>query len=227
MVPRYAKYTVQQGVDTIILGGSTGEWPSMTSNERLACLHAWRAALDALPAAIGSKPKILFHAGDVAVERAVALAKAASGVADEILIVSPCIMKPGTPDMLLEVLGLVSAAAATTPAWYYHCERRPSEPFLLTFTMFFEFCRKWSGHLALHLVPPASACAPHRFAQHTAGSRRAPILKHSLLLCRPAGTGCQTRSCTPLTSPSPSCYSWQCRPGGCRCWRGSSTSTRT
>lgn len=128
VVPGYAKYTVQQGVDTIILGGSTGEWPSMTSNERLACLHAWRAALDALPAAVGSKPKILFHAGDVAVERAVALAKAASGVADEILIVSPCIMKPGTPDMLLEVLGLVSAAAPTTPAWYYHCERRVPSP---------------------------------------------------------------------------------------------------
>lgn len=123
VVPNYAKYTVQQGVDTIILGGSTGEWPSMTSDERVATLHAWRTALDSLPASrFSAKPKILFHAGDVAVERAVALAKAAAGVADEILIVAPCIMKPGTPEMLLEVLAMVSAAAPVTPAWYYHCE---------------------------------------------------------------------------------------------------------
>ena len=40
-VPGYAKWTTDCGTDTIILGGSTGEWPSMTSTERLATLRAW------------------------------------------------------------------------------------------------------------------------------------------------------------------------------------------
>jgi hypothetical protein len=44
----YARYTAAAGTDTIILGGSTGEWPSMTSEERVDVLRAWRTAVDAL-----------------------------------------------------------------------------------------------------------------------------------------------------------------------------------
>jgi hypothetical protein len=72
-VPGYAKWTTDCGTDTIILGGSTGEWPSMTSTERLATLRAWRTAIDALPPRtppLSAKPIILVHAGDVAMERA-------------------------------------------------------------------------------------------------------------------------------------------------------------
>ena len=40
---------VKNGVDVILLGGSTAEWPSLTPQERLDLLQAWRAAIDALP----------------------------------------------------------------------------------------------------------------------------------------------------------------------------------
>eukprot|EP00041_Stephanoeca_diplocostata_P011483 m.190368 g.190368 ORF g.190368 m.190368 type:complete len:344 (-) comp18557_c0_seq1:129-1160(-) len=123
VIPAYAKYTAENGTDTIILGGSTGEWPSMTSVERINVLTAWRTAVDALPPSslpLGRKPKIMFHAGDIAVERAVALAQAADTVADSILIVAPCIMKPDSLDMLVRVIGIIAAAAPNCPAYYYH-----------------------------------------------------------------------------------------------------------
>ena len=54
-----------QGVDVILLGGSTAEWPSLTSEERLDLLSAWRRALDSIEK--GSRPQLLFHAGDTSI----------------------------------------------------------------------------------------------------------------------------------------------------------------
>jgi len=123
VIPAYANFTTSMGTDTIILGGSTGEWPSLTSEERILCLKAWRAALDELKQTTKSVPKLLFHAGDTALVRAVELARQAQQYgADEILIVAPCIMKPATLDVLIEVIGLVAAAAPNLPAWLVSCQ---------------------------------------------------------------------------------------------------------
>ena len=124
-IASYANFTHSMGTDTIILGGSTGEWPSMTTGERIDTLVAWRAALDALPArpppAYRPRPRLMFHAGDVALERAKQLAAAAQAHgADAILIVAPCIMRPASLDMLVRVIGDVAAQAPRIPSWYYH-----------------------------------------------------------------------------------------------------------
>merc|ERR1719261_791277 len=63
VVPAYARLSVANGVDVVLLGGSTAEWPSLTATERLDLLSAWRKALDAIPAA--RRPQLIFHAGDV------------------------------------------------------------------------------------------------------------------------------------------------------------------
>lgn len=74
--------------------------------------------LSALP--LGRPPRIMFHAGDVNLNRAISLAAAAkSHGADEILVVAPCIMKPATQDMLIKVIGMV-ASATTLPVYYYY-----------------------------------------------------------------------------------------------------------
>ena len=83
----------------------------MTTEERIATLVAWRAALDALPSrpppAYRPRPRLMFHAGDIAVERAKQLAAAAQAHgADAILIVAPCIMRPASLDVLVRVLSL-------------------------------------------------------------------------------------------------------------------------
>ena len=64
--------------------------------------------MDALPARDHgrARPRIMFHVGDVAVERALVLARAALEFrADAVLIVAPCIMKPATQEMLIRVIG--------------------------------------------------------------------------------------------------------------------------
>ena len=121
----YANFTHTMGTDTVILGGSTGEWPSMTTEERIATLVAWRAALDALPArpppAYRPRPRLMFHAGDIALQRAKQLAAAAQAHgADAILVVAPCIMRPASLDVLVRVISDIAAQAPRIPSWYYH-----------------------------------------------------------------------------------------------------------
>ena len=90
-IAAYASYSSAAGTSTIILGGSTGEWPSMTTDERISTLIAWRAAIDALPprvAPLSPRPLLMFHVGDTAVHRAVQLAAASrQHGADSVLIV--------------------------------------------------------------------------------------------------------------------------------------------
>ena len=108
IIPEYAKLSVQNGVDVILLVGSTAEWPSLTTEERLSLLKAWRTAVDSLDVAV--KPKILFHAGDISIAAAQELAsKSKAYGADAILIVSPCIMKPNTLGGLVETIKVIAA----------------------------------------------------------------------------------------------------------------------
>jgi len=102
-----------------LLGGSTAEWPSLTADERLALLSAWRSAIDALP--VAQRPQLLFHAGDVSVAAAQHLAQqSVSHGADAMLIVAPCIMRPGTMAELVMSIKAVADKAPTLPVIYYH-----------------------------------------------------------------------------------------------------------
>ena len=100
--------------------GSTAEWPSLTATERLDLLSAWRSAIDNLKAPL-KKPQLLFHAGDTSIAAAQNLARQSKERgADAILIVAPCIMKPGTMDALVDAIGAVAKEAPQLPSIYYH-----------------------------------------------------------------------------------------------------------
>ena len=73
-----ARFIELRGVDVILLGGSTAEWSSLTADERLSLLVAWRRALDDIDytktrgearLSAATKPTILFHSGDVSVAK--------------------------------------------------------------------------------------------------------------------------------------------------------------
>jgi N-acetylneuraminate lyase len=134
IIPAYAAFTTAAGTDTIILGGSTGEWPSLSSAERIIELRAWRKALDDI-ARRGEiqPPKLMFNAGDVNLHRSQDLARAAVKYgADAVLVLPPCIMKPGTLSMLVKVVGMVAAAALPLPVWYYHYPKLYNVDFTMT-----------------------------------------------------------------------------------------------
>lgn len=119
VIPAYLDLSVKNEVDVILLGGSTAEWPSLTADERLALLSAWRSAIDALP--VAQRPQLLFHAGDVSIAAAQHLAEqSVSHGADAMLIVAPCIMRPATIDALVMSIKAVADKAPTLPVIYYH-----------------------------------------------------------------------------------------------------------
>ena len=125
VVPAMAAAAVAREVDVLLLGGSNGEWPSLTTEERLSLLHAWAAALGALGA---RAPRLLFHAGSTDVRTAQALAAAAEEAgAWAILLVSPgVVFRPlaaaadGGVAATVALLRDVAAAAPHTPMFYYH-----------------------------------------------------------------------------------------------------------
>ena len=53
-----AKYHADNCVDMVILQGTTGEWPALSVDERLALAAAWRAAVP-----VGSALKLILHVG--------------------------------------------------------------------------------------------------------------------------------------------------------------------
>ena len=53
-IPDLAAYSESQGVEIVLLGGSTGEWPSLSPDERLGLLKAWRAATKYVPESVAS-----------------------------------------------------------------------------------------------------------------------------------------------------------------------------
>jgi len=119
IIPQYLNMSIASGVDIILLGGSTAEWPSLTAEERLNILIAWRGAIDQLPA--GARPQLLFHSGDVSISAAQYLTgRATEAGADAVLIVSPCIMKPSTIEGLVDTIQAIASKAPSLPAIYYH-----------------------------------------------------------------------------------------------------------
>ena len=124
VVPAMAAAAAARGVAVVLLGGSNGEWPSLSTDERLALLGAWASALRALGAAA---PRLLFHAGSTDVRSAQQLAAAAEAAgAWAILLVAPgVVFRPppaadGGVAPTVAMLRDIGGAAPATPMYYYH-----------------------------------------------------------------------------------------------------------
>jgi len=119
IIPAYLNYTKLRGADEILLGGSTGEWPSLSVDERLSLLDAWIEALDKYPAP--QRPSLLFHVGSNDLRDAKRLAQeAARRKVNKILIVAPSIFPVDNAADLATVIGDVAASAPSAQAFYYH-----------------------------------------------------------------------------------------------------------
>lgn len=128
-VPGMANASRSQGADVVLLGGSTGDWPSLSVDERIELLKSWSAALDAMrdTGVSAERPmKLLFHAGHTDVEQARQLAAAAEEHgADAILAVAPGVVYRPPAGLegarqVAQQLGYIAAGAPSLPLWYYH-----------------------------------------------------------------------------------------------------------
>lgn len=83
-----AAHLVEQGIDALVLAGTTGESPTTTDEEKVALLKAVRGE-------VGDKARIIAGAGSNDTRHAVAMAKAAAEAgADGLLVVTPYYSKP-------------------------------------------------------------------------------------------------------------------------------------
>lgn len=108
-----ADWLVRSGVVGAFIGGTTGEWCSMTTDERKVLFDAWGQS-DAKIARIG-------HVGHNCQQDAVALATHAAWCGfDAISGVAPSFLKPGSAQAVADYFAPIAAAGDGLPFYIYH-----------------------------------------------------------------------------------------------------------
>ncbi len=111
-VAAQAKLYREMGLIGVFVGGSTGEWFSLTLDERMALTQAWTANGDGLT--------VIAHVGGVSIDDARQLAEHAEGVGADAV---SCLIQPDAGidsiDGAVQYMADVTAAAPDTPSLYY------------------------------------------------------------------------------------------------------------
>lgn len=116
-VPAMVEGLLRNGITALYVCGSTGEGPSLTTEERERVAEAFVAA------AAGRLP-VMVQVGHNCVEDARRLAAHAASIgADAISAVSPSYFIPECVAALVETLGRITDAAPDLPFYYYHIPR--------------------------------------------------------------------------------------------------------
>lgn len=101
------------GVDGVFVGGSTGEFASMTIDERTTLAEEWRRHAGTL--------RLIIHVGATSAADARELAAHAQSIgADGIAAVPPYYFRPANLDRLTEVMAEIASGAPDLPFLYYH-----------------------------------------------------------------------------------------------------------
>jgi N-acetylneuraminate lyase len=114
IIPRQAGLLAHNRVRGAFVCGTTGEGPSLTSDERRRVVEAWIAAR---PPSLA----IIVHVGHLSLGEACALARHAQETgADAVATLAPSFFKPATAADLVAWCERVAAAAPGLPFYYYH-----------------------------------------------------------------------------------------------------------
>ena len=114
LIPAYAAFLAQNGLDGAFICGSTGEGALLTREERMAVAEAWiHAAGEAL--------KVVVHTGGTTLRDQQILAAHAEQIgAWGVGAMAPAFLSPTRHEELLAFCQAVAAAAPTLPFYYYH-----------------------------------------------------------------------------------------------------------
>lgn len=108
------EFLLAKGVNTVFIGGSTGESHSLTYEERHLLAKYWMAVTK------GTAMRVVVHVGANCVADAKALAEQAEDLgAAAIAALTPMYFKPKNIEVLVETMAQIAAAAAETPFYYY------------------------------------------------------------------------------------------------------------
>jgi N-acetylneuraminate lyase len=109
-----ARKLVGDGVCGVFAGGTTGEFSSLTTDERVALAARWSDVLK------GTAVRLVVHVGANSLHDARALAAHAQSLgAAAIAAVAPSYFKPKSLDVLIEWCAQLASAAPATPFYFY------------------------------------------------------------------------------------------------------------
>ncbi|KAK1135260.1 hypothetical protein K0M31_008031 [Melipona bicolor] len=115
VIPQYANHLANKKVNAVLVNGTSGEGPSMSTSERKLVAEAWASAVRT------TKQHLMIQVGGASLPDVLELAKHAESIkADSILCLPELYFKPSTSEQLKDYLRLVSSAAPNTPLLYYH-----------------------------------------------------------------------------------------------------------
>lgn len=114
MIPRMVEHLIREGISGLFVNGTTGEWASLTTSERVDVSQAWIEAVQ------GRLP-VIVHVGSNSVKTAQELARSAQEMgAAAISAISPFYFKPKDGGALVAACAEVAAGAPDLPFFYYH-----------------------------------------------------------------------------------------------------------
>ena len=114
IIKSYAKLMIDTGLAGIFPCGTTGEFSSLTTDERKQIAAAWVGHAK-------GKLKVIVHVGGNCQQQSIELAQHASEIgADGIAAIAPCFFKPQTTSDLIDFFVPVAAAAKEIPFYYYN-----------------------------------------------------------------------------------------------------------
>lgn len=114
IVERQAEHLLRTGIDTVFIGGTTGEFSSLSTDERLALSTRWGEV------ATGTPMRVVVHVGSTRVEESQALARhAASHGAVAVSALAPFYVKPRSVEELITVCSAIASAVPDLPFYFY------------------------------------------------------------------------------------------------------------
>jgi N-acetylneuraminate lyase len=124
-IPKYLTYLVDNKVDGLYICGTTGEGYSLTNDEKIAIVKAWRQAIDTQKA---NHLLAVVNVSSTCLKESLLLSKHVESLGfDAIAVLPPIYYKPTTVDEWVNYMKAFGRAAPTIPLYYYHNARRVGE----------------------------------------------------------------------------------------------------
>ena len=112
---KMAQRLKEWGVPNVMIGGTTGESVSFSTEERIEVMRAWSRIVDKYELGL------YVHVGMNSVQEAAKLSSEAAKLgAKGIFAMPPEYFRPSTADQLVDAMAVVAAGAPDLPFWYYH-----------------------------------------------------------------------------------------------------------
>ena len=113
VVEQQAELILESGIRSVFVGGTTGEFASLSLEERMALAERWCSAA-------GGSLRVAVHVGHNCLPEALTLAAhARKSGATAIAIMAPCYFKPASVQDLIDFCAPIAAEADPLPFYFY------------------------------------------------------------------------------------------------------------